>query len=563
MGGPGEAGEGGGTRREPAGLLRRLALARLALAGAIFAASLALAGGSAPARGFVAALAAAGLTSAITLGAARRGRSLSGLAAAQVVADVGVLTVLVQTTGASGSLFTVGYAVVVIYAALLLDSRGAFAAAALAGISYGGLLLLGYHGVVDAAELGAGDARALSAMWSVQTGLLVVAALLASGLVRETRRAGEALHRRTSDLANLRSLHERTVESLTSGLLTTEAGGRITSFNPEAERITGEPAAAVLGRPLEEVLPGAAAAALGEGGSGERRRARIAYRDRRGRELHLGVAGSPLRDGSGGAAGHVLIFQDVTPVVQMEKELVRSARLAAVGELAAAMAHELRNPLAAIVGSTQMLGGPRPRASAEETARLLEIVQRETRRLDKLLQDFLAFARPAPPKAEPVALARAVGEVLDLFAAGSRSEVRVEARVPDHLRVLVDGAQLRQLLWNLLRNAEQALPKGGSVRISATPTGGGGAQGAPSAGRKAEEPPGVELVVADDGEGMPPEVLERIFDPFFTTKPGGSGLGLATVYRIVEANGGRLRVESEPGRGTRFQIRLPAAEGRP
>ena len=556
---PGEEGAGGGAERRQA-LLVRLSLARLGLVVAALAASMALGGGAMPAPGFVGALAAAALTSGATLGLSRWFGASPGVAAAQVVADVGVITVLVESTGASGSLFTVGYAVVVIYAALLLDSRGAFAAAALSGICYGGLLLLGHTGRIEAPELGGGDARVLSAMWSVQTGLLVVAALLASGLVRETRRAGEALDRRTSDLKTLQSLHERTVESLTSGLLTTDAAGRITSFNPEAERITGQAAASVLGRRLEEILPGAAQAAVEGTREGERRRARISYRDRRGRELYLGVAGSPLRDGSGGAAGHVLIFQDVTPVVQMEKELVRSARLAAVGELAAAMAHELRNPLAAIVGSTQMLGGSRLRTSSEETGRLLEIVRRETRRLDKLLQDFLAFARPAPPKAEPVVISRVVEELLELFAAGSAAGVHLEVDVPEGLRVVVDGAQLRQLLWNLLRNAEQALGGAGQIRISARPTGGAAPQEAPAVDRKAEEPAGVELVVADDGEGMPPEVLERIFDPFFTTKPGGSGLGLATVYRIVEANGGSLRVESEPGRGTRFHIRLPAAE---
>jgi two-component system sensor histidine kinase PilS (NtrC family) len=295
--------------------------------------------------------------------------------------------------------------------------------------------------------------------------------------------------------------------------------------------------------------------ALGVG----RTRARLRFRNRAGQELHLGIAGSVLRAAEGGRGGHVVIFQDVSQVVKMEGDLRRHERLAAVGQLAADLAHEIRNPLAAISGSIQILESSLPGEEADETRRLIGIAVREADRLNALITDFLHFARPAPANPEPVSVATVAEEVLRMFDAVCPASVRVSLDVPPALHVRADEGQLRQLLWNLYLNAAQAMPDGGALDVSAAVL---PAQAPLAAGRNAVEEgtDWVEIEVADTGSGIPEEVIDRIFDPFFTTKKEGSGLGLATVHRIVEGHGGHLSVESAVGRGTRFRIRLPLAE---
>ena len=197
-------------------------------------------------------------------------------------------------------------------------------------------------------------------------------------------------------------------------------------------------------------------------------RARMQYAGPGGAALHLGVGAYALRDASGDAEGEVVIFQDVTDVVAMERELRRSERLAAIGELSASIAHEIRNPLAAISGSIQVMQANGP-ARAVESRRLMEIVMREVDRLDRLIGDFLSFARPGEPRIELVPLAELVSEVLAMFEASRPAKVAVECDLHEGLGVHADPGQLRQVLWNLLVNAAQAMPEGGVVRIEARP----------------------------------------------------------------------------------------------
>jgi two-component system sensor histidine kinase PilS (NtrC family) len=488
-----------------------------------------------------------------------RVRRIGLFAGLQIATDVAVVTVLVHVTGGVESIFGFLYVPITVYAALVLGRRGAYGASVLSACAYGAVLLLatGWDGAAGV------PAPVQGALFGVHAGALLLVALLASALSHERDRADQALDERTLALRRLQRLHERTVESLTSGLLTTDALGRITSFNPEAERITGIAAAEALGRTLADVIPGAPEVVFDAGGRGERgerARARLRFRSRGGQELHLGIAGSVLRGADGGGAGHVVIFQDVSRVVEMEGELRRQERLAAVGQLSAHLAHEIRNPLAAISGSIQVLDATLPcSVKDDETRRLLDIAVREADRLNRLITDFLQFARPGPSKRTTVSVALVVEEVLHMLDSVCPPSVRVSLDAPRELRVLADENQLRQLLWNLLLNALQALPDGGSVDVTVAQV---PAQ-APAAGdrRAAEEGTRwVEIEVADTGAGIPEDVLDHIFDPFFTTKKEGTGLGLATVHRIVEGHGGHLAVESVVGAGTRFRIRLPHAE---
>jgi two-component system sensor histidine kinase PilS (NtrC family) len=227
------------------------------------------------------------------------------------------------------------------------------------------------------------------------------------------------------------------------------------------------------------------------------------------------------------------------------------------------MAHEVRNPLAAISGSIQMLRGSLAADEKDaEGRRLMDIVLRETDRLDGLIAEFLRFARPAPAQRTVVDLAALVRDLLEVFGGSCPAGIDVASEVAPGTAVLADADQIRQLLWNLLLNAVQAMPTGGQLRVGAErfeET----AQGARDMGRNASEGgegARVEITVADSGTGIVPEVLERIFEPFFTTRAAGSGLGLATVHRLAEANGGGLRVETTPGEGTVFRVLLQAAE---
>ncbi len=479
-------------------------------------------------------------------------------AALNIATDIAIVSALVHFSGGPDSVFGFLYVLVAIYGALLFDRRGALVTACLGVVAYGGVLLLARAGAGSAAHGGSTATLAMLFMlWVVHAGAIVLAAALASFLAAELRQ-------RTSDLALLTNLHERTVESLKSGLLTADRDGRITLFNPEAERITGVASALAIGQEVEDLFPEIRELALAPGGDDSAPgRFRAPYRNRLGEALHLGIATYILTDARGAPSGHVMIFQDVSDVVEMEAELRRSERLAAVGELSASIAHEIRNPLAAISGSVQMLRREADSlAGAVEAKRLMGIVLRETDRLNRLIMDFLQYARPGPLHIEPVCLESVVAEVLEVFRSILPENLRVVLNVPQALAVRADAAQLRQILWNLTLNACQAMPEGGSLCLEAEAVAEPTPQEARSSRRNEleEKKTWVEITVRDQGVGISPEALDHVFDPFFTTKPEGSGLGLATVHRIVEEHGGSIRLESLVDRGTEIRIWLPLAE---
>jgi two-component system sensor histidine kinase PilS (NtrC family) len=549
-------------RRLVALMAARLALALLSL-GIALAVDTAVDLGIEDWRGLYGTVALAFVATALYGVVLPRVRRRRRFAAVNVATDIGMVSALVYFSGNADTVFAFLYLLVAVYGALLFERRGALAVAALAALAYAGVLVLG-RALGPVPDSAAALPRALLVgTWAVHSLATLAAAALASVLSAELRRTGEALRQRTHDLDRLWRLHRHTVESLMSGLLTIDPEGRITSFNPEAERITGLRAHQALGRDVDEVLPGVRGEAIARAGAagGARARVRLAYRSSRGGS-YLGVGAYVLRDDEGRPSGHVVIFQDVTEVVEMERELRRSERLAAVGQLSASMAHEIRNPLAAISGAIQVLGrGGEGRRAREESRRLMEIVLRETDRLNRLLTEFLEYARPGPLRLEALPLAEAVAEVLAIFDASRPGGVEVSVDLEPGLSLRADPGQLRQVLWNLLLNAAQAMPGGGTIALGARAV---GPQDGPAGRRNDREEGGwVEIAVRDAGVGIPAEALERIFDPFFTTKPGGTGLGLATVHRIVEEHGGSIRVQSAEGKGTTFQLRLPrVAEAR-
>jgi two-component system sensor histidine kinase PilS (NtrC family) len=550
--------------------LTRLMAARLLLLVAVFGAALVLQGGRSAGAwegaedGLFATLACAFLATLLLAGVLRRIRHPGTFVAIQVPIDAAIVTALIHFTGGDESLFGFLYVLVVVFGAIVARRAGAFGAAAACSVLHGALLAAEAGGVLSSLGAPSAGGPLLVVFWSVHSAALAVVALLGSHLSRELANADAELDASRSEVRRLRSHHERIVQSLLSGLLTTDRDGRITSFNPEAGRITGRESSDVVGLEIDEVIPGARSLVVTPplmGGDLPNPRLRLAYVREGGAELHLGIAGSALRDADGESRGSVVIFQDVTRVVEMEAELRRNERLAAAGRLAADIAHEVRNPLAAISGSIQMmLSGGQPQSP--ENARLMEIVLRETDRLNELSTDFLQYAHPPHPKIEKVELQVVIDEMLQMV---ENSGVRVETAtdIPSGFHVEADAAQLRQLLWNLCSNAVQAMPEGGALSVSAGPAG-QPPQDERSRGRNVAEMEGlswVEVRVSDSGVGIAPEDCDRIFDPFFTTKETGTGLGLATVHRIVEGHGGFLKVESAVGQGTTFRVVLPQQQG--
>jgi two-component system sensor histidine kinase PilS (NtrC family) len=235
----------------------------------------------------------------------------------------------------------------------------------------------------------------------------------------------------------------------------------------------------------------------------------------------------------------VLHFQDLTELRRMQLKVERAERLASIGRLAAGIAHEIRNPLASISGSMEML---KTSPGADEDSRqLMAIAVREVDRLNALITDLLDYARPKTEDRQRLDLGEHTSEIARAFNQEHRSGITLVVDAPHGISVEAAAGQLRQVLWNLIRNAAEAMPSGGEIHVQVT-----------------KESAFAVLIVRDTGAGIPKTHFERIFEPFYSTKSGGTGLGLATVARIVDDHRGNIDVDSEPGRGTIFTVRFPA-----
>ena len=373
-------------------------------------------------------------------------------------------------------------------------------------------------------------------IWMAILFLLIGCAGIISLLLAQGYRAAR------SSLSRIKAFSDSLVENMPIGLVATDAGGRLIAFNQTAEAILKRTAGEVLGKPAEEILPGSCRE-LFRTLAAERRliEREIDCAVAEGRTIPLEVIATTLREEDGAFLGHVILFRDMTEIRRLEEEVARSRRLASLGSLAAGVAHEIRNPLSSIKGfASYFRERYRDNPEDRETA---EVMIREVDRLNRVITQLLEFARPLTMDRVPTPLPAVIRHALKMVEGEARKKgVTLETDLSAEIgEVPLDADRMTQVFLNLCLNAIAAMEAGGVLRVSLA--------------RRDERT--VRITVADTGIGIPKEDLPRVFDPYFTTRSSGTGLGLAIVHKIVEAHGGEVRLESEPGRGTTATILLP------
>jgi two-component system, NtrC family, sensor histidine kinase PilS len=485
----------------------------------------------------------------------------------QVWVDLLTETAIVQSTGGLDSGFVFLYILSIIAASTALPSRSIFSVAAAASVLYSFLVFLDFNALIHPlpspftlrAEAIPSGSYVVYATLLRMTAFGVVA-LLSRYLAESLRQTGQVLQEQRARLIGLRAFHENVVNSMNSGLLITDMSGRVVSSNHAAGRILQLPPGGQQGWLAQELLSFIDLNEIvmeTEAFDRGLNRAEGLFKRPDGKEIMLGVSYSPLRDDQGTVHGLIFNFQDITTIRAMEAEIKRGEQLAAVGRLSAAIAHEIRNPLASVSGSIQLLRADL--ALDESNQRLMDIIAHEIARLNTIITDFLAYARPRPLQYDEVDIHKLIGGTLHLLCKGlpegSAVTVRTEfvSMVPP---IAIDPQGLRQVIWNLCLNAVEAMHYQGTLTVRTNLQ---SQLNQPYRGNTQLLTAAPELIidVLDTGPGMPLEVKEKIFEPFYSTKDGGTGLGLATVDRIIYNHKGKIEVDSQLGHGTTMRIHLP------
>ncbi len=473
------------------------------------------------------------------------------LAALQILVDLGVVTVIVYFTGGIESNFAVLYFIVIIAASIILYREGGLAAATVASLFYAGLVELLYlralssYPWLEASGVPAAPTQVFYYTIFLNVFGFYMVAILTSYLSERLRKTDRELEETTDDLADLQAFNQTVIDSITAGLMTADLDGRINFFNRTAENIFGLPAAQAVGRTVADLLGEREdfierLKTLLEG----RRYCRLegTYLNGRRDDIYLGLSVSYLLFRGERRSGFLFTFQDLTEIRRLERQMRLKENLATMGEMAASMAHEIRNPLASISGSVQVL--KEDVGLSGEHSRLMAIIVRESERLSDTLNEFLVYARPPRFQPESLDLRSVVEETAALLrnSAEVLPEHEIVLRLPDApVLLFADANQMKQIAWNLSKNALQAMPRGGRLEVELSRNGAGE----------------VVMALRDEGVGLRDGEVHQVFKPFTGSFERGTGLGLAIVYRIVKDYQGEIRLDSRRPRGTEISVHFP------
>jgi two-component system sensor histidine kinase PilS (NtrC family) len=489
----------------------------------------------------------------------RSGTGLQVFAYVQIGIDMLCESLLVSITGGVESPFSLLYVMSITAASALLSRRGGLIGASAAAILYGGLVDVqfyraSYDWILSSTWLAPTNLTAPTIFYKLAINVVgfIVVGYLTGTLAEKLKRTDERLENKARALVGFQELHRCILESIESGVFTTDNLGQVTSFNRRAQDITGYSKAEADGYLWWDIFSWSSM--LGQKGldvAEAPARFEEAGQRKDGSRYILGLSLSPLQL-EGVRMGLVGVFQDITPWKKMEEAVRRKEWLATIGEMSAGMAHEVRNPLAALSGAIQVL---RKDLRPEDANRsLLDLVLRETARLNTIVTDFLQYARPRRLNLQRCDVHDLLDETLRMLEQTSPYDVTINFIrdfAADAVTASLDHDQMRQVCLNLGLNACQSMPQGGSLRVSTRRS------SLLSAGLEADA---LEIVFTDTGAGISEEDLGKIFYPFFTTKQGGSGLGLSVVYRILDEHAGTVQVESSLGGGTSVRLVVPAEE---
>lgn len=462
----------------------------------------------------------------------------------QFALDALLVTWLVWRTGDLSSPFIVLYLVLISVSSLFLKPLGSLVLAFVCMGLFVGLSILTGAGVIESTAAPLSTAKIVQGISFHVVALLVVGMLAAR--LAERHSSGESLEEATKKLADLQALHERIIESIRSGLVTTDLEGTIYTFNAAAAEITGFRAEDVVGQNISrffgeigpEIEQSIEAAADGE--QLPRFEADLVTPD--GFAVRIGYGISQLFSEEQESTGLIVTFQDLTEIRSMEESVRRKERLAAVGRVGAGLAHEIRNPLGAMRGAIQVLEANTPKDSIQ--ADLMGIILRESDRLNSIITNFLSYARPKVGNYTEIDICDAVRETITLLR--HSPDVRPGHELLEQLPtqpvfIFADSTQVKQIFWNLARNSIQAMPEAGRLTIKLE-----------NLGRSR-----IRIVFEDTGAGMSPERVEQLFEPFSRSTSGGTGLGLSIVYQIIRDHSGTINVSSIEGEGTTITVELP------
>ncbi len=474
----------------------------------------------------------------------------------QASCDIIAATALVHFTGGVESVYSLFYILIIIYSVIFLARRGGMLIASASSISYGLMFVVEYYLTILPLSL------SLIAEYKYTTAFLMMRifvhwlsfyliALVASYIVERERKLSSLLEEKESAFEQLDLLHRSIIESVEAGIITVTLARKIKLFNRAAGSITGFARREVINRPIDLLIPDYQSfreGFLSPSQGSNQIRGELIFQKKDASRIHLGIAISPLMDSRGAKIGEILVFQDISLIKMMQKALESNRRMAFIGEMASALAHEIRNPLAAMSGSIQIL--KKSYFHSKKDIKLMEIVLRGKEQIEGFMKDFLLLARPAPEIDEIVNVNQLVREVLESLSLTPdwSEQYEVELRLKEGVLIMAKKSEIRQVMWNLILNALQSMPKGGRLSVESVITDG-------DAGARFWE-----LKVADSGVGIEEKNLDMVLQPFFTTKERGTGLGLAIVNRIVTDYSGSMRIESTFGKGTVFTVVLPYGE---